>query len=261
MNNSWFRIHKPKPTAKYRLFCFPYAGGDSNIFRTWPESTQEDVELVCLQMSGRSDRMTEPAIRTMNELVNIILPKLVPFFDKPFAFCGHSMGARLAFELTHTLIKRDLNLPSALIFSGSKAPDKPRSETKIFDMTDDQFIEELRASGGTPDLVLQNQELMEMFLPMLRADYEIVDGYAPSHTHLLNIPTVVLNSPDDYLCAGKQQEYWQKHFENKIDYILMSGGHFFINDSRNEFLSHLWNFLSYQNKLCIQSTMKYREMG
>jgi surfactin synthase thioesterase subunit len=33
--HSWVTFPQPRPEADLRLFCFPYAGGSSLIFRAW----------------------------------------------------------------------------------------------------------------------------------------------------------------------------------------------------------------------------------
>src|SRR4051812_7546548 len=99
----WVSIFRPNPRARLRLFCFPYAGGSSLIFRQWPGELPPDVELCAVQLPGRGGRLRETPFKRMSPLVEALAEVLPPFFDRPFAFFGHSMGATIGFELARRL--------------------------------------------------------------------------------------------------------------------------------------------------------------
>ena len=86
-----------------RLFCFPYAGGDARTYSDWNERLGDGVEGCPVQLPGRGHRLAEPPLRQMQLVVEETARDLRPFFDKPFAFFGHSMGGTLAFELARLL--------------------------------------------------------------------------------------------------------------------------------------------------------------
>jgi surfactin synthase thioesterase subunit len=90
--NSCVTCPKPNPQADLRLFCFPYAGGSSLIFRTWASSLPKNIEVYPIELPGRLTQMKSPPFTRMETLVSAIAPILLPYLDKPFAFFGHSMG-------------------------------------------------------------------------------------------------------------------------------------------------------------------------
>src|SRR5262245_16890108 len=95
--NPWFST-QPRPHAKLRLFCLPYAGGGGWNFQTWTKGLPESVEVCAIQLPGRGPRMKEPAFRQLIPLAKAIAEGILPDCKTPFAFFGHSMGAMLSFE-------------------------------------------------------------------------------------------------------------------------------------------------------------------
>ncbi|MEM1395094.1 MAG: thioesterase domain-containing protein, partial [Cyanobacteria bacterium P01_H01_bin.150] len=103
--NSYITCPKPSPQASLRLFCFPYAGGSSLVFRTWAASLPKNIEICPVELPGRGMQMKSPPFTRMEALVNEIASILLPYLDKPFAFFGHSMGGMVSFELARHLRK------------------------------------------------------------------------------------------------------------------------------------------------------------
>ncbi|RPI74026.1 MAG: putative thioesterase, partial [Desulfobacteraceae bacterium] len=99
----WFFIPQPQPAAALRLFCFPFAGGGSVIYYNWPEFFNPKIEIVALRLPGRETRFTEKPFVRMSQLISSLLPALHPLLNKPFAIFGHSMGARIGFDLIRAL--------------------------------------------------------------------------------------------------------------------------------------------------------------
>src|SRR3982750_485989 len=97
--SAWFSRSVPRIDASVRLFCFPYAGGGTSIFHSWPGKLPPGVEVCAIQLPGRGRRLWEKPFSQMPALVSALTQELSDFLDRPFAFFGHSMGALIAFEL------------------------------------------------------------------------------------------------------------------------------------------------------------------
>jgi len=122
---SWITYPRPNPEASLRLFCFPYAGGGTTIFRAWPQGMPDDVEVAPVQLPGREGRLREPSFTQINPLVRALADALRPHLDREFAFFGHSMGAIISFELARELRRRRGPAPAHLFVSGRAAPQIP----------------------------------------------------------------------------------------------------------------------------------------
>jgi medium-chain acyl-[acyl-carrier-protein] hydrolase len=62
-------------------------------------------------------------------------------------------------------------LPLHLFVSGRPAPQLVLEDPPIHHLPHDEFVEELRRLAGTPEEILQNREILELLLPLLRADF------------------------------------------------------------------------------------------
>src|SRR6185437_9135086 len=89
---SWLIVAEPRRSARFRLFCFPFAGGGSAVYRTWPDSLDKAIEVVAIEPPGRLSRIGEKPISDINEFVDELVPKMKEYLDRPFAFFGHCLG-------------------------------------------------------------------------------------------------------------------------------------------------------------------------
>ncbi len=177
VSSAWVRFPKPNPQARLRLFCFPYAGGGAVSFRTWPLGLPDDVEICSVELPGRGTRLSERPFTRLSPLLQTMAPALLSLLDKPFAFFGHSMGGLVSFELTR-LLRREYDLsPVHLFVSGRRAPQVQDLEPPLHTLPDPAFLEELRRLNGTPQAVLENVELRQVVLPILQADFAVIDTY------------------------------------------------------------------------------------
>lgn len=214
-----------------RLFCFPYAGGNATLFRSWQRLFPESIEICPLQYPGRGNRMRERPFTSVGPLAQDITQALLPLLDLPFAFFGHSMGAILAFEVTRELRKRHKPLPFHLFLSAARAPQFRSRDLHAYDLPEPEFIEEVRRLNGTPNEVLENAELMALMLPMLRADFEASQTYAyVEEGGPLSCPLSVYGGTDDSFSIA-ELEGWREQTTGAFSMHMFRGDHFYLHAS------------------------------
>jgi len=227
--NCWIKCYQPRPAARLRLFCFPYAGGGASTFHTWSRHLPEQVEVAAVQLPGREDRFREQPFHCLAPLVRTLAPVVAERCDIPFACFGHSMGGLIAFELTRHLRQTGAPIPDCLFLSGRRAPDQPDPLPPIPDLPDDQFVRELRQRyGGFPDAIASDPQLRSLFLPMIRADLELVNSYVYRPEPPLDCPIAVYGGLSDPI-ARNCLEAWQAQTTAAFRLQMLPGGHFFIN--------------------------------
>jgi len=238
-HNKWVERTKPNPFAKIRLFCFPYAGGGSSIYSQWSRHLPREVEKIAAVLPGREMRLSEKPFRDVRLLAQGLADGLDPYFDKPFTFFGHSMGALISFELCRELRRRGKPLPAKIFVGGHRAPQLPDREAPFFDLPDDQFIEKIRNLEGTPQGVLENEELMAFFVPILKADMTLCDTYEYRDEAPLSCPILVLGGYKDEQAVQTELIAWRSQTSAGFRVQMFSGGHFFIHDVRDQILQLL----------------------
>jgi medium-chain acyl-[acyl-carrier-protein] hydrolase len=238
-HNSWIKIHKPNPQAAVRLFCFPYAGGSSLIFRTWSDRLPTTIEVCAIELPGRGAQIRLTPFTQMEPLVSAIAPILLPYLDKPFAFFGHSMGALVSFELTRLLQREYSTSPVHLFVSARRAPQVSKSNQPIHNLAEPEFLLELRRLNGTPQAVLENKELMELLIPTLRADFAVLETYAYTPKPLLNCPITVFGGSQDQEVSYDELQAWEEQTTSTFSLHILEGDHFFVNSAKSLLLQFL----------------------
>ncbi|MDJ0507842.1 MAG: thioesterase domain-containing protein [Crocosphaera sp.] len=234
--NPWIKFPPLNDQAKYRLFCFPYAGGGSNIFRRWPTQLSKMVEVCSIRLPGRERRIRETSITNLDCLLETMTPYLLPYLDKPFAFFGHSMGALISFELARYLFKNQGLCPFHLFISAYRYPKIKKSQPPMSNLPESLFIEEIRRLNGTPQAVLEEEELMKILVPILRADFSILETYVYQDYHPLNCPITVFGGLEDKRITKEELEAWSEGTQVSCSLNMFPGDHFFINSQASNML-------------------------
>ncbi len=242
--NSWITRPKPNPKARLRLFCFPFAGGAASSFRTWPDQLTPDIEVCPVELPGRGKRLREPLVTGILPLIETLTPALLPYLDIPFAFFGHSLGTIISFELARQLRREKAPSPRHLFISGRRAPQVPPRKRPLHNLPKSELIEELRQYNGTPEAVLANQDLMELFLPILRADFGINENYTYTSEPPLNWPISVFGGLEDTDANSDELNAWRDQTSSTFTIDMFPGGHFFINNKKecNQLLQLITKF-------------------
>src|SRR5207253_7552789 len=110
-------------------------------------------------------------------LVEALTEVITPFLDSKYAFFGYSMGAVIGFELARALRRKHGTGPQALFVAAHRAPQIKDPDPFTYDLPKEDFIRELHRLEGTPKAVLEHAELMELMLPLLRADFQLIQTY------------------------------------------------------------------------------------
>ncbi len=237
--NPWMICSTPQPQARLRLFCFPYAGGGASVYRTWSDVCPPEIELWRIQLPGREPRLSESLFTRLTPLVQTLAPILRPHLHKPFVFFGHSMGALVAFELARRLRRHDRLSPLHLFVSAHRAPQLPDPDPLTYPLSTPAFIETLRRLQGTPEAILHNAELMELMLPVVRADFELCETYTYTTAAPLPCPISAFGGFQDEKVSRDELAEWRAQTQSAFILRMFPGNHFFLHSNQ----ALLWRVL------------------
>jgi len=230
--DSWITHRKPNPQARIRLLCFPYAGAGIAIFRAWPDGLPADVEVCPVQLPGRGTRLMEPPFTRLSPLIHALAQALSPLLDKPFAFFGHSLGALLSFELARQLRRQYGVQPARLFISADRAPQIANRDPLTHSLPEGEFLLELRRLKGTPRELLEDQEVMQIMLPILRADFAVYETYGYATEPALNCPISAFGGLQDQRVSRGDLEAWRDQTSDSFSLRMFPGDHFFLHSTQ-----------------------------
>ena len=222
-----FPFRRPPPRPRARLFCLPFAGGSAALYRTWSEPLGDRIDVCPVELPGRGVRFDEAPIAEMAPLVDELVLAMRPLLDVPVLLFGHSMGGRIAFEIAKRLGDR----AARLFVSASPAPDvvAPNPMAHLDDAT---FLRRIADKGGTPREILEDADLMELVLPVLRADFTLVETYRATDEERVACPVTAFAGTGDREVPIESVRRWGRYTSGPFGVIEIPGDHFYLDAAR-----------------------------
>jgi surfactin synthase thioesterase subunit len=219
------------PMRSTKLFCLPYAGGSATVYNKWVKFLDKSIELKPVELAGRGKRYSQPFYNDVNEAVDDILKTICSEIeDSDYAIFGHSMGNLLTYELLNKLENQGYKDPEHIFFSGRCPPHIIKKRQNLYLLPDEEFKECILSIGGTSEEIFESEELCNIFIPVLKADYRIVEEYvySPEHNYKFNCPITALSGNEDEGTSLKDMLEWEQHAIKGFNNLQFDGGHFFI---------------------------------
>jgi medium-chain acyl-[acyl-carrier-protein] hydrolase len=237
--NKWFSVRLARNAPALRLFCFPHVGAGASAFNVWPSSwAPGNVEIWVVRLPGREQRLAETPFQRMGPLIDALYGAMAPHLNAPYAFYGHSLGALIGFEMARRIRLQGKPGPVRLLVSAHTPPQIGLRRPPLHGLPKQEFAEELRRFAGTPDEVLQNEDLMDLVMQVLRADFEVDETYSYQEGLVLDCPISAFGGLEDPDVSQADLEAWSIHTSREFSLHMMEGDHFFVFRSP-EFLARL----------------------
>jgi surfactin synthase thioesterase subunit len=231
-SRSWVKIRAPRPNARIRLFCLPHAGGGTTTFRLWPKLLGDDIEVCPILLPGREERMREPCLTDIADVIPPLVNEVAEYFDKPYAIFGHSLGGLLAWDLVRTLEDRHGPRPVRTFLGAVTARRPPPRGTQKRDLSDEGIVDSLREIDHTDFEFYGRPELMKLLLPTIRADAKIAGSFTfpAENGGRIEGSLTVFAGTADHVAPRELTEAWRDCTASEFSYHLMEGDHFFLHD-------------------------------
>jgi medium-chain acyl-[acyl-carrier-protein] hydrolase len=233
------KVFRPNFESSFRLFCFPFAGGSASFFGDWqPILSQSGIETCAIQFPGREERISERLLTNVDEIVSEVIEAMENFQDKPFAFFGHSMGTLISFEVARKLRLLKMRKPTMLFMSSGKAPQiQPRRI--LHTLSNDSFLLKIKELGGIPDIIMENEDLLNIYVPILRADFKMIETYRYMYSHPLDTKIVAYGGRIDEEVKYEDIVAWESHSLKPLKINMYDGNHFYLRNYREKVIENI----------------------
>jgi surfactin synthase thioesterase subunit/acyl carrier protein/NAD(P)-dependent dehydrogenase (short-subunit alcohol dehydrogenase family) len=254
----WLIAPRPRPTAKARLFCFPYAGGGLVSFRAWAPLLDESVEILAVEPPGRGTRINETPIDNMDTFVERLLPEMLESLDRPSAFFGHCLGGLTMFATLCALPKECAQFMKHVFACGVRPPHllNRRGEFEdnlVYDMmlhkefdirvspysqVDEIFADIIR-QFDTPaaDKMLRIPKLREALLPTIRAEFGMAYNYEHQPVQPFSFPISSFVGDLDPWVSEEDSAAWGELTRGRFANHVRKGSHFLMAEDREYILA------------------------
>jgi surfactin synthase thioesterase subunit len=226
----WFRS-APAGDAHLRIICFPFAGGGASVFHPWLSRVPRGVQICAVELPGRESRHSETLRRDMKSILTDLAPAVEPFIECPYALFGHSLGGILAFELARELRRRSMPLPIRFFASACRAPQLPSRTEPIHRLDNRRFLERLSRIAEISTFLRQGAEMVNLTLPILKADFEIAENYRYVTESEFLFPITALGGNQDKFVTAGDLVAWHAQTSEEFRLRLLAGGHLFLTSS------------------------------
>jgi len=240
--------YKPNNISKVNLICFASAGSGPSVFRQWSAKFEGRADVWAASYPGRDTLSASSPASTIDELVSYYVKDLSVFPSGGFILYGHSFGALVAYEVALKLQGLG-RVPAAVCIGARRAPNmKARSldlgrGLKSGSISDKDLVEDLTKAGGMPEVLLQNSELLEYYLPHIRNDLILNESANREQVKKVLSPIFGFYSASDLIVLPEEVSGWGSYTDELFVPISVSGGHFFLKDQNRKFFDELTKIL------------------
>jgi surfactin synthase thioesterase subunit len=245
----WLTLVAPRSNPRVRLFCFPFAGGGSAVYRNWVPSIDDDIEIVAIEPPGRLNRIDEEPVSDIDEFVRQAMAELQDKLDRPFVFFGHCLGGLTMYETTRQLLHTTSYRPQHLFVSGARPPDKLvdqgdfeqqllrdlmqfadyRMNLPSHAQPDDVFAAIIRRFGIlATEQLLDEPELRDLMLPVIRAEFRMANNYVFRPEPPWDIPITCFHAREDPYVTREHALGWGRFTDKRLRTHMRSGAHFAV---------------------------------
>lgn len=215
---------------KVRLIIFPHAGSGVAYYSKWRNVFSDYINVSIVQYPMREQKAYCKMPDTVQDLASYIFYEYSEWFEGKYAIWGHSMGSIVGYE-TLKLCQSNLGKTAIAFFSsGSSAPCDELSSLTGDIKTREKLFSVLRKFGGVSKELLENEEFMNYFLPVIKADIKLLSGYRDIEIQKILCPLILLEGSEDDCDITN----WKQYVSNETEKVVYKGGHFFIENHQDE---------------------------
>ncbi|WP_439657498.1 beta-ketoacyl synthase N-terminal-like domain-containing protein [Lentzea sp. HUAS TT2] len=240
-------------TAKVRLLCIPYGGGSTLLFQRWQGLLGDDVDVCPVALPGRGERLGEPLVPNVYDLVDALEREAAQYCDKPVVIYGHSAGALIGYLLALRLRRRGITAVRHLVVGAFSSPGRGENpfyrdclrslsdagypempstaQIRALDVAGLRTLARLMLLPTPPDV---DAEFLRLTLPILASDIRLVGSFRHSDAETLDIPITAVHGTGEDRVSGDEMREWRRHTSAGFDFHALAGDHFFLHPDQRQ---------------------------
>lgn len=206
------------------MLCFPHAGGTAAALRPLVAALAPWARVRLVELPGHGTRGDEPVHDEMASLVPVLVGELAAAAAPGYIAFGHSFGALVAHQVALAL-RPLVGEPLALVVTGRDAPWCAPTWPPLHGLPAAVLAQRLVELGGLPDVLASDPDLLDLFLPALRADLRIAETWQASPTQVLACDVHVVSGHGDVLTTPSGLSAWAAATTGSCHVTQVPGGH------------------------------------
>lgn len=215
------------------------------MFREWQARLRSSIEVCPIRLPGRGARFADPLFTDLDALAQALCLGIADALDRPFAIFGHSMGALVGFELAREIRRVWRKSPEILCAASFPAPHLARFAPAVSQLPPHLLLTALRRRYGTEFDLADNADLMEVMMPILRADLSMCERYIYVEEDALECPIAVYGGDEDMSVGRDELAGWLYETNGPFAHHDIAGGHFLPTGSQDGLLALLADDLAW----------------
>ncbi|MBD8498541.1 thioesterase II family protein [Paenibacillus arenosi] len=222
-----------------KLICLPYAGGGATAFQALRNQLLPNWDIISMDPPGHGSN-EEMLTDDLEELVRYYLNQYHHYFTDEFALFGYSMGGKIVHRMGQQL-QSEGKYPKTVIISSMYPPDI--KVQKISHLERNLFLRHLVSLGGITEELIQHEEFVNYFLPIIRADFRAVEEHVCPDDTPLHAPVHVFVGLQDERATPEAVTGWTNWADN-VSFTYFDAGHMFLSNQADEVAYKLNHILS-----------------
>lgn len=223
MSQPTFTTPNPKALVRWNtsansgltLVCIPWAGAGAAPFRPWGPVVGEAATVYGVRLAARENRRMEPPAKSLTQVIDETVQELLGLGVRRVALFGQCSGALLAFELAKALFKSCHDLEVTHLIVASQLP--PSVFTKV-------GVESRQAlTQYVPEDLREEPELVEVLLPIIAGDINLVADYSYSPDVSLDVPLTVIYGARDEVLDRAKVDGWRLETNGPTNFYEIAG--------------------------------------
>jgi len=206
----------------------PFGGGNEASYQKFEPFLDKKITMLNAEAPGKGRRIKEPVLKNMYLIADAYFDQFKHKIKEPYVIFGHSMGAYIGHLMIQRIMDEKLPLPKHFFVTSKIAPSRNYNKKRSI-YTNEQFVRHLKDLKGMPDAILENEELLSIFLPIIRSDFDALDLYKYKAREPYPVDmTMICGSHEDV--ADDQLTDWKKETCGEFVFERWEGHHFWIFD-------------------------------